>query len=284
MLKSILLTVTVCLISMSHGTAMAENKNQQAERAKFFANQQLQAQRPEAFVLQPKLKEFLVSAHQHVLSDAEKLLKEIAKDEALTQAINNWESLSIEQQLPWLKRVFELEIQTFGVTAPKLLIDNHSYPGRMVYFDFDLNQSAPGAVYLNPDKLKQQPKFASLAFLLHETRHSFQLQLAAKKKSQRALAFKAAFAAQKSLKGFSFSDFLTLANEYEAFLFGNYVLGKLTHWRVDMPNMGTFASQFDSNGKLKIDLIALSNQSQKKPLIELYNLSAERQFLIRNQK
>ena len=80
-------------------------------------------------------------------------------------------------------------------------------------------------------------------------------------------------------------------NEYEAFQYGNYVLGKLTHWQVDMLNMGTFASQFDNQGLLKLDLIALSQQSanssktgvKQATLLEQYNLAAQQQFTLRQR-
>ena len=272
----------------------------------FFASQQRQSQAPAAFALQAEAYEFIAAAQAKTLQDANTLVAMIKADSKLTAAIENWTQLSIEQQIPHLRNVFALECRSMGIAEPKLVIDNHSYPGKMVYFDFDLSHyavkdstaiSAVGTVYLNPDKLAKQDKFASLAFLIHETRHSYQYQLSQQQQvevSQSAVlssGYQAAFTAQKNLKGLGFSDFLTLLNEYEAFQYGNYVLGKLTHWQVDMLNMGTFASQFDNQGLLKLDLIALSQQSanssktgvKQATLLEQYNLAAQQQFTLRQR-
>lgn len=247
---------------------------------KFFANEQIQQQAPKAFALQPENNVWLSATWQLTLEHADELLAKIAQDKQLTAAIANWPELTIDEQIPWLKRVFELEVVTFGTKAPQLIIDNHSYPNKMVYFDFDNNQPSSGIVYLNPEKLAKEDKYASLAFLLHETRHSYQFQQAHQLQDVTSLGFKAAFAAQKQIQGMGFSDFLTLVNEYEAFQFGNYVLGKLTHWQVDMVNMGTFASQFNQQGDLKINLIELAKDTSKSSLLEQYNELAKQQYLL----
>ncbi|WP_299594950.1 hypothetical protein [uncultured Microbulbifer sp.] len=259
--------------------------------AKFFANPELQEQMPSAFALQPQARGFLKPAFQQTVEQGNALVAAIRADKELAEAIARWPSLTMEQQIPYLKRVFALEIAIMGVEAPKLLIDDHSYPGRMVYFDFDPKNPSTGTVYLNPAKLAERPKYESLAFLIHETRHSFQFQHAfgETEDTQNAVisGYAAAFEAQKSLKGFSFSDFLTLLNEYEAFQFGNYVFGKLTNWEVDMPDMpdmGTYASQFDQHGELKIDLIALAAEESDRSLLERYNELAKAQYQLRKKE
>ncbi|QLE86980.1 hypothetical protein FLM48_19035 [Shewanella sp. Scap07] len=250
----------------------------------FYANAEIQQQAPNAFALQSVTADFLPIAYQQTIQDADKLLAAIAADKPLTAALANWSNLSIEQQLPWLKLIFELEVQSFNTPAPTLIIDSHSYPGKMVYFDFDLQQPEDAVVYLNPEKLAQQPPYAALAFLLHETRHGYQFQRAISGETDvLSQGYLAAFTAQKTLSGLGFSDFLTLLNEYEAFQYGNYLIGQLTNWQVDMINMGTFASQYDHQGQLKIDLIALTKNSKELSVLEQYNRLAKAQYELRQQ-
>ncbi|WP_160152304.1 hypothetical protein [Microbulbifer sp. ALW1] len=276
------------IITVSCALAAALFSPAVAADAKIFANPQLQQQMPTAFALQPQARGFLQPAFRQTVEQGDALVAAIREDKELAEAIARWPSLTMEQQIPYLKRVFTLEVAVMGVKAPKLLIDDHSFPGRMVYFDFDPQNPSTGTVYLNPKMLAERPKYESLAFLIHETRHSFQFQHAFSDASDMQDAvnsgYAAAFKAQKNLKGFSFSDFLTLLNEYEAFLFGNYVLGKLTNWQLDMPDMGTFASQFDQHGKLKIDLIALAAEDSDRSLLERYNELAQAQYALRSQK
>lgn len=273
----------------------------------FYATQKLQSQAPQAFALQPEARAFVLAAQSKTITDANKLVKLILADDDLVTALSHWEQLSINEQIPFLRKIFALEYSSMGIEQPKLVIDNHSYPNRMVYFDFDISHFSPsnvsnndslstGTVYLNPDKLATQDKFASLAFLIHETRHSYQFQLSQQANTSAndvilAAGYMAAFNAQKSLTGFGFSDFLTLLNEYEAFQYGNYVLGQLTHWTLDLTGMGTFASQFDQHGQLKIDLADLMTSRQleapkatapnKLSLLDKYNLAAKEQYQLR---
>lgn len=249
----------------------------------FYASDERQKEAPVAFVLQNQDPLFLEAILANTMSDAEKLINKIIDDEQLSVAVAKWPTLTVAQQIPLLRKLFALEIESFDITPPQLIIDETSYPKRMVYFDFDLDNKSPGIVYLNPVKLHAYGPYASLAFLLHETRHSAQIQLAFSNKSVLGPFYYAAFTAQKSLKGLGFSDFLTLNNEYEAFLFGNYVLGRLTHWQVDTLNMGTFASQFDQQGKLKINLANLLKQKEKVSLLAQYNEKATAQYVLRSE-
>ncbi|WP_282166502.1 hypothetical protein [Shewanella japonica] len=252
---------------------------------RFYANQALQQQAPQAFALQPQSDAFLAPAYALTISHADRLVGLINQDKNVTEAIANWSDLTIDEQIPWLKKVFDLAVQSFGTQTPLLIIDNHSYPNKMVYFDFDVEKGGSGIVYLNPEKLAEEDPYASLAFLVHETRHSYQFQQALSGENYPiSQGYLAAFNAQKQLKGFGFSDFLTLLNEYEAFQFGNYVIGQLTNWQVDMLNMGTFASQFNRQGQLKIDLQALSLNASEQTLLEQYNELAQKQFNLRQQQ
>jgi hypothetical protein len=251
--------------------------------AEFIASDTLQKQIPEAFVLQPEAKSFLINSYAETLSTGDKLVELIRAEKDIVNAIKQWETLSFAEQTPILRRIFSIEVSVFGTRAPTLLIDNHSYPNRLVNFDFDLAEPAKRIVYLNPDKFADEKKYASLAFLLHETRHSFQYQRAFEQNKPFQQAYLAAFTAQKQLKGFGFSNFLTLNNEYEAFLFGNYVLGKLTNWQVDMPSMGTFASQFNEHGVLKMDLRKLQQKLGSETLLQRYNERALTQKALLNR-
>lgn len=247
----------------------------------FYASDALQKKAPEAFVLQNQDHLFLQRTVEKAISEAELLISKINSDAQLSSAIAKWPSLTVEQQVPLLKKIFALEVESFGITPPRLIIDETSYPKRMVYFDFDLTSKSPGTVYLNPVKLHAYGPFASLAFLIHETRHSAQIQSAFDSLDDYSQFYYPAFKAQKSLKGLGFSDFLTLNNEYEAFLFGNYVIGRLTHWQVDTLNMGTFASQFDQQGQLKINLAEMLKNKSAISLLEQYNDKAVEQYLLR---
>lgn len=295
--KSILLSASVLLVSLPFSLVSSVQA-----AGSFYATQVLQSQLPHAFALQPEAHDFLKAAQTKTIKDGDKLVELILADKDLTAALSKWHTLSIDEQIPFLRKVFALEYRSMGIKPPKLIIDNHSYPNKMVYFDFDVTYLSPlatndsvnsGVVYLNPDKLAAQDKFASLAFLIHETRHSYQFQLSQQqhsnvKDNQLASGYIAAFSAQKSLTGFGFSDFLTLLNEYEAFQYGNYVLGRLTQWQFDLISMGTFASQFDSTGKLKIDLLQLANLNHRAEtttetlsLLEKYNQAAKQQYQLR---
>ena len=295
--KSILLSAPIAFLSLQ----LSLMSPVQAAGS-FYATQTLQSQLPRAFALQPEAYDFLKAAQTKTITDGDKLVELILADKDLTAALSKWHKLSIDEQIPFLRKVFALEYRSMGIKPPKLIIDNHSYPNKMVYFDFDVAYLSPsvsndsissGVVYLNPDKLAVQDKFASLAFLIHETRHSYQFQLSQQQHSnvtsnQLALGYTAAFKAQRSLKGFGFSDFLTLLNEYEAFQYGNYVLGRLTQWQFDLISMGTFASQFDNSGQLKIDLLQLadSNNSgeittETMSLLQKYNQIAKQQYQLR---
>lgn len=243
----------------------------------FYATTAIQEQAPDAFALQPESFDFVKGIAASTLDHRNQLVKAIEDDKNLKEAIDSWESLGITEQVPHLRKIFALEIKTFGVEAPELIIGSTEIPGRAAYFDFDMENPGPGRVLLNPEVLEGMSKYASLALLIHETRHSAQFQLAFASKTTAteaifAKGFKASFDAQKKLPVRTFCDFLTLLNEYEAFQFGNYVLGKLTNWKVDLKDMGTLASQYNSHGHLKLDLSRLVTTDPADVLSKFNNL------------
>jgi len=240
----------------------------------FFANSEIQALAPKAFALQKESSVFVQEIEKNTLAERENLVKAIQSEPDLKSALANWQELTIEEQIPYLRRVFDIEVKVLGISPPELIIKSGIINGP-AYFDFDPAKPGTGKVLLNPDALKKEEnKNASLSLLIHETRHSAQFQMAfpANPSSPFSMGYEAAFIAQKSLKGkLSFCDFLTLLNEYEAFQFGNYVVGRLTNWKVDMIDMGTFASQYDGNGKLKIDLAKLIKEIGQDKLFNTFN-------------
>jgi len=240
----------------------------------FFANAETQSKAPGAFALQNEATAFVHRLEQGTLPEREALVKAIQNDAELKQAIATWPTLTIAQQIPFLRRVFAIEVKVMGIVAPELIIQNGVVSGP-AYFDFDPTKPGTGRVLLNPEALaKEENPYASLSLLIHETRHSKQFQMAfpAQGFDPFTKGYEAAFRAQKDLKGkLTFCDFMTLLNEYEAFQFGNYVVGKLTDWKVDMADMGSFASQYDAEGKLKLDLVKLFHDGGAGTLLEKFN-------------
>ncbi|WP_298439734.1 hypothetical protein [uncultured Ferrimonas sp.] len=268
---------TILSVVMATAVSIAAGVEAKSGLDPFFANQSLQQQAPQAFVLQPQAEGFLRSAWPQTQQQGLALAAAIIEDDELAEAVSVWPELTFAKQQPLLQRIFELQCQQMGIEAPTLLIDDSSYPDKMVYFDFDPATPDRGTVFLNSAKLAEQPPVVSLALLLHETRHSYQFQLAFAQDNVLAQGYRAAFKAQKQLAPKSFSDFLTLGNEYEAFQFANLVMGELFNWKVDMPSMGTYASQYWANKQLKIDLLEQLDQHQPTPLLDLFNQQMQAQ-------
>lgn len=178
-----------------------------ANEAAFYANADKQAEAPQAYALSEQNLAWLEQAHKQRAKDAVALVEVLKQDKDLYQALENWQSLSFEQRMALLPRVFEIECQTLGIVPPTLVINNTLYPSRAVNFVFDIRFPGSGLVYLNPDKLKDMEVYAPLAFLLHETRHAYQFQQANNQKSVLAKGYLAAFKTQSTLSGASFSDF-----------------------------------------------------------------------------
>lgn len=224
----------------------------------FYANRNLQSKYPDAFALSPDSIEF------HLKSKASRderyeLIREISKDPALYHQILKFDQLALSSQVEVLRELFAIEVKVLKMVPPELIIDETSIPG-YAFFEFDIEINAPGKVFLNLKKLREaKNKSEFVVLLLHETRHSAQLQLAQRNKGPLSLGYRASFMAQKELKEsntkLSFCDFMLLLNEYEAFQFANYVYGALTHWNTPINDMGTLASQFDHKGELRLDIL-----------------------------
>ena len=252
-----------------------------ADASKFYANEAMQAKSPKAYALSELNQVWLKQAHNIRNQDAKRFFNALKQEPKLFASLIDWPNLSFEQRMSLLPEVFTIECKVLAMVCPELVINNSLYPSRAVNFVFDIKAPGSGLVYLNPNKLKTMEVYAPLAFLIHETRHAYQFQLAFNEETFLAQGYKEAFTVQAKQAGFSFSDFLTLLNEYEAFQFGNQMIGLLVNWQIDMPNMGTFASQFDANGKLKIDLIQLASIDSTMSLLEAYNQKAKAQYLLR---
>jgi hypothetical protein len=247
----------------------------------FYASAEVQAMRPQGFALQSESVNFVRLAKRISLQQASQLIEKLKNNAELMADIQNFSSFTPMEQVPVLEAVFAVEVEAMGIKAPKLVIDLN-YP-RGAFFEFDIDSQGPGTVFINPQKTFADNPLMSLSLLIHETRHSLQLQMAQAGNGQRGMrgpmgsAYYNAFKAQNELQGqLSFSDFLTLNNEYEAFLFGNYVIHKLFQGSVDMITMGTFASQFNQQGELKIDLDQLHQQSPG-GILEEFNLLQKEQ-------
>jgi len=251
---------------------------------KFYANPALQSTAPAAFALSPQNAPWLKQAHQQRSQHAQQFFKALKGEDKLFNSLLDWANVSFEQRMALLPSVFNIECQALAMICPELVINNTLYPSRAVNFVFDVRNPGSGLVFLNPDKLKTMDTYAPLAFLIHETRHAYQFQLGFSQQTLLAKGYQAAFTAQAELSGYSFSDFLTLLNEYEAFQFGNHVIGLLTQWRVDMTDMGTFTSQFGDNAQLKIDLLKLASANDHHTLLESYNQRAQAQYRLRSQQ
>ena len=240
----------------------------------FYANADIQNLRPAGFAVQTQSSLFVNLIKKFSLKEANKLIRRIRSNEQLYLDLQNYALLTPMEQVPLLKAVFTEEVESMGIVAPKLVIDLN-YP-RGAFFEFDIDSTDPGTVYINPAKTYSDNPIMSLSLLIHETRHSLQLQMAqagnvSGMRGPVAAAYYNAFKAQGELQGkLSFCDFLTLNNEYEAFLFGNYIIHNLFEGSVDMISMGTYASQFNERGELKIDLDHLHKHS--KNALEDFNL------------
>ena len=233
---------------------------------RYFANAKLQKQAPAAFALMPEAAEF----HKNHDNSAERA----ALAEALKKypQLKNFDSLTWEEKEPLLRNVFATECEVLKMTPPELVIENGAIPGA-AFFEFDPDNPTPGKVFLNPEVLgKMDNGYAPLLLLLHETRHSAQFQDAfSGAEGPVAEGFRAAYRAQKELKGFSFVDFTTLLNEYEAFQFANGVVEQLTEGKVNTVGMGTLAGQYSDHGNLKVDLKALFEELPHEVILDVFN-------------
>ena len=237
-----------------------------ASDSSFYANKKLQDAYPKAFALSAGSIDFHLTLEQ-ANKEREQLIHEIRRTPNLLKQIQFFDHLPLDQQVIVLRQLFAIETRVLGMLRPELIIDETSIPG-YAYFEFDVHSSSPGKVFLNLKKLKEEKnKSEFIVLLLHETRHSAQLQLAQRGDGALSVGYKASFIAQKRLKetntSMSFCDFMLLLNEYEAFQFANYVYGALTNWSTPINDMGTLASQFDEHGDLRLDIIKVLQRDEE---------------------
>jgi len=261
---------------------------------KFFARRSVQARAPKAFSLMPEAQAGLRAMEKEAGAARFNLVNTLQGNPQLYVNIKRFPALTWEARLAVLRSVFDVECKVLRIKAPELVISTTEIKGP-AYFDFDPAKPGAGRVILNPDAIaKDANPWTALLLLIHETRHSAQFQMAFETKSdqmgaraldpdgQRSLLrdnYRAAFVAQKSFSGdLNFSDFCSLNNEYDAFRFGNFVVGALTRWQVDTLDMGCFSSQFDKLGNPRIDLIALGNQVGPAALLDAFNERQTEQY------
>ncbi|HSI02934.1 MAG: hypothetical protein ACAI38_21915 [Myxococcota bacterium] len=252
---------------------------------KFFANAATQRRFPGAFALQEESLAFVKQSSRRTFADGDRLVALIRGDRALQKAVAEFPKLSAPERLSVMKRVFQLEVLASGRAAPDLVLDDSA--ARSAFFEFDPKKGGPGRVILNPAKLLASANpYDALLLLVHETRHAYQFQVAfaVNEGSSAAMreAWRSGFVAQRRIFDeaipVSFCDFLTLNQEYEAFLFGNYVLETLTDGGVDTSKMGTFASQYVPGKGIKIDLERLAERVGPKNLLDAFNELEKEQY------
>lgn len=256
---------------------------QTAFAGNYFADPKVQALAPKAFALQPETIDFHKHLEDHVKSERESLIELIKDNHELALKIENFKDLNWNEKEKVLREVFSLEVKSMNIVAPKLVIDSTSIKGE-AFFEFDVVNPTPGIVYINPEVIqKDSNPYTALMLLIHETRHSAQFQkafLSNDSDTPEAIAYKEAFVAQKKFSNeiVGFCDFLTLNNEYEAFQFGNYVVTSLTHGRVDTLGMGTYASQYNADLTLKIDVPELFRTHEGHNVLEAFNKLEKAQY------
>jgi len=227
----------------------------------FYARKDFQDSAPGSFILQPDAAAFVADLASATVADVEMLLTIVQARPELWKALQNLPSLERRQFQAALQQVHDLEIKLFGI-RPRIVFDD-TYP-RAAFFKFNIaDENDPGTIILNlSDPYMVKNPYSALSLLVHETRHAYQLAWARKRGNgafdrRIAGAFYNAFRAQEVLKGFSFLDFCTLTNEFEAFQFASLFIGRLTGFTVSDPSLGSYASQFHGDGTLKIDLARL---------------------------
>jgi hypothetical protein len=240
----------------------------------FSATAERQTKTPYAYAITRESLDFHKALESSVQSERDALVEEIKNDLILHQNILNFENLNSLEQEATLLKVFALETKNYPL-APELIL-GPGPKGQEAFFDFDLKAQSPGKVYIDYKRLAAEDHpYASLLLLIHEVRHSAQLQLGFSTRSAEARGYAAAFSAQKAVfdqnEKITYCDFMSLLNEYEAFQFANYVVNRLTEGKVNIKGMGTIASQYDEEGKLLLDLPKLMHDHQENEWFERFN-------------
>lgn len=244
----------------------------------FFANEGFLLGFPGASALHADSQEFVHGSAGRAFADGDALIAAMRAESGLLESIARFPEKSRSERIRVMNQVFEIETQASGLPPPELVLDDAAK--KSAFFEFDPARPGRGKVILNPEKLFSDPNpYAALLFLIHETRHSYQFQMAfsrgASASRAAATAYQKGFTAQRLIfdqgKKVSFCDFLTLNHEYEAFLFGNYVLETLTEGAVDTSDMGTLASQFVPGAGLRVDLSRLAKSVEPGALLDAFN-------------
>lgn len=269
------------------GAAHAEPRLRALDPARFFASPVVQGEMPLAFAVQagavPMLEVLQPIAERHRAA----LVAAIRADAELLAGVRDFPATSWPGRAVLLRRLVELECQVMGAAVPPFILHEEEDPGRRsAFFEFDPDQGGTGTVHLWPKSFADDPApYSPLLLALHETRHSWQFQVAFGNldpsiPDEVVAGFAAGFRAQKQLAGrLSFCDFCTMHHEHEAFQTGNQVIGELTSWTADTTGMGCWSSQFDATGQPRIDLLDLARQVGPARLIEAFNEAEKGQFV-----
>lgn len=256
---------SLLLITASHLTLAHED----------LCTPEVQHEVPYAFALNRESMPFHSALSQLALKERSALIKKIKENPFLVQQIQNYPKLTLKQQEYVLNQVFISEVQVLKMRIPTLIL-GPGPGGRSTFFEFDPNIPLPGKVYIDFKRLKETDHpYASLALLIHETRHSAQLQLSQVDRGPLGQGYAEAFIFQHELfqsgRKISFCNFASLLNEYEAFQFANYVLFELTDGQVSIEGMGTAASSYDQRGNLIVDLLRVMRTSPEHIWFEQMN-------------
>lgn len=285
MIARILIRTLVATLLLTAVEARAEEPKA-LDPLKFFANPVTQALAPGAFAVQADAVTALQALARVAPAQRAALVAAIRADAELAHGVNAYPTLGWERQRALLEKLVQVESAVFGVSPPKLTLHppEEASP-RAAFFEFDVDQPGTGTVHLWASALTEEPSpHAALLFAIHETRHSWQFQIAfgtAPGEHDPALkaAFAAGFRAQKALgRKLSFCDFCTMHHEHEAFQTGNQVIGELTGWTADTNGMGSWSSQFDGQGAPRIDLLALAAEFGPEGLLAAFNERERGQF------
>lgn len=257
--------------------------------ARFFANPAIQALAPGAFAVQADAVPVLKGIAKVAPGHRTELVLAIRKEPALMADIQAWATIGWDRQLAAIKQIMELECVANRCATPPLVVHGDDEIGNgPAFFEFDPEKPGTGIVHLWPRAIREDANpYAGLLLAIHETRHSWQFQIAFPAKHgcvvvdpEVKAGFAAGFRAQKALsRKLSFCDFCTMHHEHEAFQTGNYVVGMLTGWSVDTNDMGCLSSQFDGTGIVKLDLLKIAEQNGAENILTNFNTLETPQFI-----
>lgn len=271
--------------------------------ARFFANPAIQDQAPGAFAVQAGAVPALKGLARIAPAQRDALVAAIRADSALLDEVKNWATIGWPRQEAAIRKIMDLECTANRCAIPPLVVHGPDEIGRgPAYFEFTPDTPGTGIVHLWPRHIAEETNpYAGLLLAIHETRHSWQFQVAFNGKhgcgrgprdgfpvnaesgaTDPAIVagFANGFRAQKALdRKLSFCDFCTMHHEHEAFQTGNYVVGMLTGWTVDTNDMGCHSSQFDASGVSKIDILKIAEEHGADQILTVFNLLEKAQFI-----